>query len=173
MSLEELVSKKIGEMLAEEKVESIVRHELEERIGKVLWQLEDYLRDTLVKQAFEKFCEKRVEEVVKERLKPENVEETIRKILGSMWLERTVEEKVREAFSQINREVFRDEVVKAALNAAREYAKQITAEELRRIFEERLNTSFSFIMSSLEMLRKVTADLMERVGRLEGKVLKP
>jgi uncharacterized membrane protein YheB (UPF0754 family) len=166
-SIEEIVAKKIDEIFTDEKIKSIVRHEVEERIGKLIWELEDYIKETLIKKVPQMICTEHIEEEIRERVSPEKIGELIEEKMKGRWFEELVESEIREAFKKIEMETFKDKVVEAALNTAREYAKQITSEKLKEIFEARINASFSFIINSIEETRRVVMDLMQRVSRLE------
>jgi len=168
-SIEEIVAKKIDEIFSNKKIESIVRHEVEERIGKLIWELEDYIKETLIKKIPQMICTKYIEEEIREKLNPEKIDELIKEKMKGMWFEDLVESKIREAFKEIKIEMLKDKVVEAALNMAREYAKQITSEKLKEIFEERINAPFNFIINTIEETRKITIDLMQRVSHLEAK----
>jgi len=168
-SVEEIVAKKIDEIFTNEKIESIIRHEMEERIGKLIWELESYIKETLTNKISQICFEKHIKEMVKEKLSPEKIDEYIKEKMKSMWFEDLVESKIREAFKEIRIEALKDKIVEAALNMAREYAKQITSDKLKEIFEERINAPFSFIINTIEETRKITMDLMQRVSRLESR----
>jgi hypothetical protein len=169
-SIEELVKRKIDEIWNEEKIEDVVRHELEERVQKVLYKTDDWIREYLATIIVKIFKKEKLEKLVDEQLTAEKVIERINSLLKDWSIENLVKEKLRGVINEIPVEILNEQMVKNAIEEAREIARSYTRQTLMDILKGYCDMELRYLLNSIEELRTVSADLVKRVSRLEEKV---
>jgi hypothetical protein len=169
-NIEELVKKKIDEIWNEEKVEDIVRHELEERIERVFYSLDNWIREYLVNIVLERILKSKIEKLIDEQLTAENIKKHVDRMFRDYIIENITKDKIREAINKIPDEVLKEQMVKNAVEEAKEIGRNYTKQMLMDILKGYCDMELKYLLNSVEELRTVTADLVKRVSRLEEKV---
>ena len=170
--LKELINQKIEELLQENKIESIIRHELEERISDFIWRLESFIKEKLVEKAVQTLTLKKFEETIEEKTKSEEFDKLLNKILESYEITSLINSRIQGAFNEIPRETLKNQIVQKAIQEAEKIAKETTNQKLIEIFENRINTTFDFYLRGFSDLARQVADLSTRITRLESKIMR-
>jgi len=162
-SIEAKVKEIATELLEEERIKSIVRHEIEERIGKVVWDLSDRIVSILAEKVSKAI---RFEEIVEQARS--KIPEVIEKALEGWEFRKSVNEAldkvVKEAMPKVDDVA--SKIVEEVEEDAIRIAKMRVNEVLRKKLEEQVYGGLNRILKDIDELRF-------RIQRLEDYIIKP
>jgi len=169
---EELVKKRIDELLKEEKINDIVRHEIEERISRRIWQIyRECVEDTISRELKElqPKIHKMLEEEATTQIK-ELIKKNINKIDEEIQYHITREPYIKDALSSIIREkVINDPEVQKSINEWRQKAGSIVEQQIQNIHQAIVAELERRYLLNMESITTMLRDLVQRVSILEAK----
>lgn len=159
---EEEIKKIIDTIINEEKIESIVRHELEERIGRIIWEASDVMREIIAKRVMEELAKVKIEELegkVKEMIK-EKVIDYIKYYEGREQIRKLIDTTFNSMKNEVEK-IITENVSKEAI----EEAKALVDKFFKERIEERTFEKVDYILRRID-------ELSQRVTNLETVILR-
>ncbi|MCL7388548.1 MAG: hypothetical protein LZ173_01225 [Thaumarchaeota archaeon] len=180
-SLEEIITRKINEVFQEDKIQSIIRHEVEERIADMFWKLEMYIKNTLAEKVKEVIENKKFEELIESGLRefitPERIQEHINRKVNARYIEEEALKMARDVAEDTVKKLvsntLKDEVVKTVIETARDVARRYTGEAINKIIEQNIGLEIKFIIGSIEEIRKTQSLIISELQMIQQRLQMP
>jgi uncharacterized membrane protein YheB (UPF0754 family) len=166
--IKEMVRQEVEMVFNDKMIQSIVKHEVEERIARIVWDSEGRVVDMLV----QKIVFRELKELLDKIMPEEKVRKIVQEKINAFDIPYRVRNRVDEVLEQMPDEVFKqkvDEAVQLAVKEVAEHAKQVieryTREEVDKIFQGRIGVGIDIVVGSIQDLRRRLDYLEQELAR--------
>jgi len=161
MNLEEMIKKEVDRVFNEEKIKSIVRHEIEERLGKIVWDLEDVVKAAIMNKVAQSI---NIPEIANEEI-IKIVKVKTRDYLNSYDARKVIDENIGKTFQSIKPEIesiIKNEVTKEAIARAKYLVDDFFKKRVEEITFEKVDYIFKRLDEFSNRLMMLERAMIER-----------
>jgi uncharacterized membrane-anchored protein YjiN (DUF445 family) len=166
--IQQMVREEVERVFNDKMIQSIVKHEVEERIARIVWDSETRVVDMLV----QKIVFRNLNELLDKELPEEKARKIVQEKIKAYDIPYQVRNRLDKVLGEMPDEVFKqkvDEAVQKAVKEVAEHAKQVieryTREEVDKIFQGRIGVGIDIIVGSIQDLRRRLDYLEQELAR--------